>query len=86
MNVLFSNRHEVFTMFVIFWLSHYDPPKIFIVKAKMHALSNCFQPFPDSYSNVSGKGYLSAALTIKILGREWLFRQKKIKSTWQKGR
>ena len=71
------HRNEVFTMFVFFWLSHCDPPKIFIVKAKMHALSGCFQAFPDSYSSLSGKGYLSAALTIKILGRERLFRQKK---------
>src|SRR5947209_16368889 len=30
-----------------FWLFYCDPPKIFIVKAKMHALSNSSSSFPD---------------------------------------
>ena len=67
------HRNEVFTMFVFFWLFHCDPPKIFSVKAKMHALSYCFPPLPDFQDNLSGKGYLSAALTLKILGRECVF-------------
>jgi len=83
-SAVFKQERSVYDV-CFFWLSHYDPPKIFIVKAKMHALPRCFQPLSDSSSFLSCKGYLSAALTIKILGRERLFRQKKTKSDWQKG-
>jgi len=50
----------------------------------MHALSNWFQSLPDFYSNLSGKGYLSAVLTFQILEGTADFSQKK-KFTWQKG-
>src|SRR5437763_16235254 len=61
------------------------PPKFLLSRLKCTRFPGVFNLLPDGCCKHSGKGYLSAALTIKILGRERLFRQKKPKSDWQKG-
>ena len=46
------------------------PPKFLLSRLKCTRFPGVFNPLSDRYSNLSGKGYLSAALTIKILVRE----------------